>query len=89
MLQFRQLCPGALLLGRAEQRHHPGVGDLAVPLARSVARFALLLSEDTALPILGTWAPVGRLPSWGRADRLETQRPFFGGGLGEGAGRGP
>ncbi|KAI4572854.1 hypothetical protein MJG53_012692 [Ovis ammon polii x Ovis aries] len=36
-------CPGALLLGTAEQRHHPGVGALGVPLARSVACFALLL----------------------------------------------
>ncbi|KAI4535460.1 hypothetical protein MG293_014686 [Ovis ammon polii] len=35
-------CPGALLLGTAEQRHHPGVGALGVPLARSVACFALL-----------------------------------------------
>ncbi|KAI4560127.1 hypothetical protein MJT46_012365 [Ovis ammon polii x Ovis aries] len=36
-------CPGALLLGTAEQCHHPGVGALGVPLARSVACFALLL----------------------------------------------
>ncbi|KAG5198071.1 hypothetical protein JEQ12_007761 [Ovis aries] len=36
-------CLGALLLGTAEQRHHPGVGALGVPLARSVACFALLL----------------------------------------------
>ncbi|KAI4572870.1 hypothetical protein MJG53_012708 [Ovis ammon polii x Ovis aries] len=36
-------CLGALLLSTAEQRHHPGVGALGVPLARSVACFALLL----------------------------------------------
>ena len=41
-------CLGALLLGTAEQRRPPGVGDLGVPLARSVAYFALLLSEHGA-----------------------------------------
>ena len=66
-------CPGALLLGTAEQRRPPGVGNLGVPLAHSVACFALLVSEDTALPILVMWAPVGRLPPWGRAARLRTQ----------------
>ena len=82
-------CLGALLLGTAEQRHHPGVGDLGVPLTRFVACFALLFSEDMALPILATWAPVGRLPSWGRVARLRTQRPSSGGGPGERAGVGP
>ena len=81
-------CPGALLLSTAEQRRPPGVGDLGVPLARSVACFALLFSEDTALPILATWAPLGWLPSWGREARLQTQRPSSGGGPGEGAGLG-
>lgn len=76
-------CPGALLLGTAEQCRPLGVGDLGVPLARSVACFALLFSEDTALPILATWAPVGWLPSWGRAARLRTQRPSSGGGRGK------
>ena len=66
-------CLGALLLGTAEQRRPTGVGDLGVPLAHSVACFALLVSEDTALPILVMRAPVGRLPSWGRAARLRTQ----------------
>ena len=82
-------CPGALLLGTAEQLRPPGVGDLGVPLAHSVACFALLFSENTALPILATWAPLGWLPSWGRGSRLQTQRPSSGGGPGEGAGLGP
>ena len=41
-------CPGALLLGTAEQRRPPGVGNLGVPLAHSVACFALLLSGHGA-----------------------------------------
>ena len=41
-------CPGALLLGTAEQRRPPGVGDLGVPLAHSVACSALLLSGHGA-----------------------------------------
>ena len=36
-------CPGALLLSTAEQRCPPGFGHLGVPLACSVACFALLL----------------------------------------------
>ena len=41
-------CPEALLLGTADQRCPPGVGDLGVPLASSVACFALLLSGHGA-----------------------------------------
>ena len=41
-------CPGALLLGTAEQRRPPGVGNLGVPLAHSVACFAFLLSGHGA-----------------------------------------
>ena len=41
-------CPGVLLLGTAEQRHPPGVGDLGVPLTCCVACFALLLSGHGA-----------------------------------------
>ena len=41
-------CLGALLLGTAEQRRPPGVGNLGVPLAHSVACFALLLSGHGA-----------------------------------------
>ena len=60
-------CPGALLLGTAEQRRPPGVGDLGVPLARSVACFALLLVR--------TW----HCPSWPRGHQWGSSRP--GGGL--------
>ena len=41
-------CLGALLLGTAEQRRPPGVGNLGVPLAHSVACSALLLSGHGA-----------------------------------------
>ena len=41
-------CPGALLLGTSDQRRPPAVGDLGVPLACSVACFALLLSGHGA-----------------------------------------
>ncbi|KAI4551213.1 hypothetical protein MJT46_017465 [Ovis ammon polii x Ovis aries] len=57
-------CPGALLLGTAEQHGPPGVDDLGVALAHSVACFAILLSghgaahpghvgTSAAAPILG------------------------------------
>ena len=82
-------CPGALLLGTADQRCPPGVGDLGVPLACSVACFALLFSEDKALPFLATCGTSGAAPILGEGSQAQTQRPSSGGGPGEGAGLGP
>ena len=82
-------CTGALLLSTAEQRHPPGVGDLGVLLACSVACFALLFSEDTALPFLATCGTSGAAPILGEGSQAQTQRASSGGGPGEGAGLGP
>lgn len=81
-------CPGALLLGTADQRCPPGVGVLGVLLACSVACFALLLSgHGAAHP--GHVGTSGVAPILGRAARLWTQRPSSGKGPGEGAGHSP
>ena len=82
-------CTGALLLSTAEQRAPPGVGDLGVLLACSVACFALLFSEDMALPFLATCGTSGAAPILGEGSQAQTQRPSSGGGPGEGAGLGP
>ena len=73
-------CPGALLLSTAEQRCPPGFGHLGVPLACSVACFALLFSEDKALPFLATCGTSGAAPILGEGSQAQTQRPSSGGG---------
>lgn len=49
--------PGSPSAGHHGEALCPGAGDLGVPLTGSVACCALLLREDTVLPILVTWAP--------------------------------
>ena len=62
-------CPGALLLSTAEQRCPPGFGHLGVPLACSVACFALLFREEKALPFLATCGTSGAAPILGEGTR--------------------
>ena len=64
-------------MGTAEQRRPPGVGDLGVPLARSVACFALLFSEDTALPFLATCGTSGAAPILGEGSQAADPEAFL------------
>ena len=70
-------CPGALLLSTAEQRCPPGFGHLGVPLACSVACFALLFSEDKALPFLATCGTSGAAPILGEDSQAVDPEAFL------------
>ena len=70
-------CPGALLLSTAEQRCPPGFGHLGVPLACSVACFALLFSEDKALPFLATCGTSGAAPILGEGSQAVDPEAFL------------
>ena len=70
-------CPGALLLSTAEQRCPPGFGHLGVPLACSVACFALLFSEDKALPFLATCGTSGAAPILGEGSQAANPEAFL------------
>ena len=70
-------CPGALLLSTAEQRRPPGVGDLGVPLACSVACFALLFREEKALPFLATCGTSGAAPILGEGSQAVDPEAFL------------
>ena len=78
--------PGSPSAGHGGAALCPGAGDLGVPLTGSVACCALLLPEDTVLPIQVTWAPGGRASLLAAGGQAADPEAFLGRRPGEGRG---
>ncbi|CAI9155694.1 unnamed protein product [Rangifer tarandus platyrhynchus] len=78
--------PGSPSAGHCGAALCPGAGDLGVLLTSSVACCALLLCEDTVLPILVTWAPGWRASLLGAGGQAGDPEAFLRRRPGEGRG---